>query len=132
MRRHPGEPLLEIRVHRDRQPLGAPQVAGDDFGARFVQQETGAVEQFHQPAGPREAALGKQHQASAAFQVFRNALDGVGRGVVDQKSAPIDAQLEFVKVERVHDQKFKVPRSKLKRNPRLNIPKPARTDIASI
>src|SRR2546421_392371 len=78
------------------------------------------------PSGCSLRGLSRAQQFGVEQAGQRQTAEPVGGAA--QKSAPIDAQFVFVKVERVHNQKFKAPRSKLKRNPRLNIPKPARTD----
>ena len=78
------------------------------------------------PSGRSLRGLSRAQQFGIEQAGQRQTAEPVGGAA--QKSAPIDAQWEFVRVERVHNQKFKAPRSKLKRNTKLNIPKPARTD----
>ena len=87
---HPGEALLPARVPRPRQAQRVAKVAGDHFGFGFVQQETGSLEQFHQAAGLRDAALGKQNQPAAALQKVGHLLHGKRRGVIHRERVAVD------------------------------------------
>ena len=87
---HAREPLLEIFMHRQPLLVDAAQIAGNDLGARLVQQKTGAVEQLHQRTGAGEPPFRKQHEPPAGLQIFRHPLERVGRCVVDEKCAAVD------------------------------------------
>ena len=85
-----GEPFVPSGLGREGQAGGAAEITGDDFGAGFVEEKAGTVEEFHQGAGARDAALGEKDEASAGFQMLGHAFDGVGRVGVNGEGAAVE------------------------------------------
>ena len=50
---------LRVRIGREREPVSAAQIAGDDLGAGLAKQKARAVKQFHPGAGAGETAFGR-------------------------------------------------------------------------
>jgi hypothetical protein len=86
-------PVGPAGVADERHAAGVAQVAGDDFGAGLVDEEAGAVEELHQRAGERDAALGEEHQPAARGEELSHALRGIGRGGVHREGAAVDHHL---------------------------------------
>ena len=84
------KPFFQTRTSAERQPHPAANIGGDDTRTRLVNQETCAIEQFHQRAGPGKLAFGKEHQPPAALQILGHAPDRVRRVHVHREGAAVD------------------------------------------
>ena len=89
----PRKELLLVAIGRKGKPVRTAQIAGDDFGVCFVQQEAGAIEKLHERAGPRQPALGKEREPAVAREELGHALDRVRRVGVNGKGPAVDHDL---------------------------------------
>jgi len=90
MKRDRGPPAPPTGLPGPAQPVGSPDVAGDEPGAGLVHEETGAFIDFHERTGAGDLALGKEHQASPVFEALGHALGRVGRVRIDGKGPAVE------------------------------------------
>ena len=72
------EETFPVAVGGRREPVGAPEIRGDDPGVGAVQEKPGAVEQLHERPGLGHASLGEKHEPAAGAQVLGHVLGRIG------------------------------------------------------
>lgn len=85
-----GSPLFQVGViGEEGEADGVADVGGDDLGVGFVEEESGAFEQFHEGPCLGDAAFGEEDQSAAFLEVFCHMAGAVGGHGIHREGAAV-------------------------------------------
>ena len=85
--------MFAVGVGGERDAVGAAEVAEDDAGFGFEEEEARAIIEAHEGAGGGETAFREEGEAAAFLEEFGHVLDGVGGVGVDWEAARVEHDL---------------------------------------